>query len=337
VDIFGKLPDGREVNIVTIEAGGLTANIMNWGAVVQDLQLTEHEYPLVLGFEEFSLYPEQSPYFGAIAGRFANRIANGRFTIDGKDYRVDTNFLSKHALHGGSAGIGRRLWTFSEVSADVVTLFYRAANGEMGFPGNLDITCSYSLKPEGRLVVELTAETDAPTLCNLAHHSYFNLEDGGRSDALDHMMQIDADAHLPVDAELIPTGEIRPVAGTDFDFRNPRPIRNDHGSGHKPYDNNFCLTRARGPLRRAAIVKAPTSGVEMQVWTTEPGVQLYDGVNVAREMPGLQGALYQAHAGFCLEAQAWPDAPNHPEFPSAVLRPGERYHQITEYRFRAAG
>lgn len=335
MEIFGQLPDGRDVNIVAIEGGGLTANIINWGAVVQDLRLTGHEYPLILGFEEFDLYPEHSPYFGAIAGRYANRIRDGRFSIDGQTYQADRNFLGKHLLHGGSAGIGKQLWTIRETGGDFVTLAYRAADGEMGFPGNLDIICTYALKPEGRFVVELSATTDAPTLCNLAHHSYFNLDDGGRSDALDHIMQIDADTYLPVDAELIPTGEIVPVEGTEFDFRQPRPICNDQGGGHKPYDHNFCLTRPRGALRRAATVKGAVSGIEMQVWTTEPGVQFYDGVGVARDMPGLEGAVYGAHAGFCLEPQIWPDAPNRPEFPSAILRPGEQYRQTTEYRFRA--
>lgn len=328
-EIFGHLPDGQPVHRVAIAGGGMTANIVTWGAVVQDLRLAGHAAPLVLGFDDFADYPARSPYFGAIAGRFANRIANGRFSIDGTAYQTEKNFLGKHTLHGGSAGIGRRLWTLADHGADFATLTHRAGDGEMGFPGNLDITCSYALKSPGRLVVELTATTDAPTLCNLAHHSYFNLDDGGRSNVLDHLIQIEAEAYLPVDAELIPTGAVIPVAGTELDFRTPRPIRN--GEPHRPYDHNFCLSAARGPLRRAATVR---SGVEMEVWTTEPGIQLYDGPGIASDLTGLDGIPYGPHSGFCLEAQIWPDAPSHPYFPQALLRPGEHYAQTTEYRFR---
>ncbi len=174
----------------------------------------------MLGFEDFRFYPVHSPHFGAMVGRFANRIAHGRFTIDGKAYQADLNFLGKHTLHGGAGGIGRQLWTLKEAGPDFVTLTYRARDGEMGFPGNLDISCTYRAMQAGRLMIELSAVTDAPTLCNLAHHSYFNLDDGGKSDVLGHLIQIEAGAYLPVDEELIPTGDIVPVEGTDFDFRN---------------------------------------------------------------------------------------------------------------------
>jgi aldose 1-epimerase len=333
-EIFGRMPDGGDVRRVAISGGGLTAQVMGWGAVVQDLRLAGHDHPLVLGFEDFAAYPAHSPYFGAIAGRYANRIAQGRFVIDGKTHQADANFLGKHTLHGGSDGFGRRLWTLEGAGADFVTLAYRAGDGEMGFPGNLRVLCSYSVKPEGRFIVALSARTDAPTLCNLAHHSYFNLDDGGRTDALGHLMRIDAGAYLPVDDELIPTGDVLRVDGTGFDFRAARKIRNGDGPAHRPYDHNFCLSAGRGPLKPAALAKGARSGVEMEVWTTEPGLQFYDGVGTARDVPGLGGVTYGAHAGFCLEAQIWPDAPNRPYFPQALLRPHQVYAQTTEYRFR---
>ncbi len=330
---FGWMPDGRKVDRVVIRGGGLTANVLTWGAVVQDLRLEGHPDPLVLGFEDFRFYPVHSPYFGAIAGRYANRIAGGRFSIDGKTYHTDKNFLGKHTLHGGAAGFGHQLWTLGDAGADFVTLTYRSPDGEMGFPGNLDVSCTYALKDDGHMVVELSAETDARTLCNLAAHSYYNLDDGGRSDVLGHELQIDADSYLPVDGECIPTGDIAPVEGTDFDFRILRQIRRE-GKPDTAYDHNFCLSDARGPLRRTVTLRGVKSGVEMQVWTTEPGVQFYDGKNVAREVPGLEGISYGPHAGLCLEPQIWPDAPNRPQFPQALLGPFEKYSQTTEYRFR---
>jgi aldose 1-epimerase len=186
---------------------------------------------------------------------------------------------------------------------------------------------------EGALVCRFEAETDAPTLCNLAQHSYFNLDDGGATDILDHSLEISADAYLPVDDELIPTGEVKPVAGTDFDFRTMRPIRRMRDGAPVAYDHNFCLARERGPLRTIARAAGARSGVTMEVRSTESGVQLYSGQKVNVPVPGLQGIRYGASAGFCLEAQVWPDAANHPDFPSAVLRPGTPYRQVTEYRF----
>ncbi|MBX2805131.1 MAG: galactose mutarotase [Hyphomicrobiales bacterium] len=331
---FGELPDGRGVQRISITGGGLSASIITWGAAIRDLRLAGHQPPLVLGFDSFDHYLRHSPYFGATAGRFANRIAGGRFAIDGKIYSCDTNFLGKHTLHGGAAGTGKRLWRLEGAAEDHVVLAYTAEDGEMGFPGTLNVTCRYSLQSGGRLVVELLAETDQPTLCNLAHHSYFNLEDGGRTDALYHHVQIDAAAYLPVDMELIPTGVVAPVDGGIFDFRSSRPIRNAEGAGHASYDHNFCLSAGRVEARPVARIRAPRSGVEMDVSTTEPGIQFYDGARVGREVPGLDGIAYRKFAGFCLEPQVWPDAPNRPYFPQALLHPGERYAQKTEYRFQ---
>ncbi|MEX0343649.1 MAG: aldose epimerase family protein [Rhizobiaceae bacterium] len=334
MEVFGNTDDGADVHRKGISGGGLSANIISWGAVIQDLRLEGHRPPLVLGCEKFADYPEKSPYFGAIAGRFANRIASGRFSIDEEEFQADQNFLGKHTLHGGANGTGKRNWKIADTGEDFVTLTVIDAAGEMGFPGNLEISCTYRLLPPGRLVVEFEATTDAPTPCNLAHHSYFNLNDGGQSDVLDHRLQIAAAAYLPVDDELIPTGVVKPVEGTDFDFRLARPIRYDSGGEQQLYDHNFCLSAQRGALRRAVWAQGNASGVEMEVWTTEPGVQFYAGGGIAEMDGGLEGRAYKAHSGFCLEAQTWPDGPNRPYFPNCILRPGETYHQVTEYRFK---
>jgi aldose 1-epimerase len=333
-EVFGTTADGQEVLRHTIRGGGMTANIITFGAAVQDLRLEGHDAPLVLGFDRFDDYPAASPYFGALAGRYANRIRDGHFVIEGKTYQAQRNFLGKHTLHGGNDGFFGRDWQVALHGEDFVTLTLRDPDGAMGFPGTLDVTCTYRMKIPGTLSIELTATTDEPTLCNLAHHSYFNLDDGGSGDVLDHQLMLCADAYLPVDAELIPTGVVQPVERTPFDFRHPRPIRQETGGGQLGYDHNFCLAATGGPLRQAAWVKGASSGVEMDVWTTEPGLQFYAGEYVARTIPGLGGRTYNAYAGICLEPQVWPDSPNRPYFPQAVLWPGEIYRQVTEYRFR---
>jgi len=336
-EIFGKTPEGETVQRFRISGGGLTASILNWGAVVQDLRLAGHGAPLVLGYERFDDYVRHSPYLGAIAGRYANRIAEGRFVIDGRHCQTDRNFLGKHTLHGGAHGFGTRVWDVALHGPDFVTLTLHSANGDMGFPGALDATCTYRMKIPGTLSVELSATAEEPTLCNLAHHSYFNLEDGGSGDILDHDLMIAAGAYLPVDAEAIPTGIVQPVDGGPFDFRLSRPIRLNGEGGQQRYDHNFCLAAKRGPLRHAARAKGASSGVEMDLWTTEPGVQFYAGHALERPAArGLDGRHYKPFAGFCLEPQIWPDSPNRGYFPQAVLWPGERYHQVTEYRFSQA-
>lgn len=333
-EVFGTTAEGETVHRYHISGGGLTATVMEWGAVLQDLRLDGHNAPLVLGFDRFEDYPASSPYFGAIAGRYANRIANGKFIIDGHRFRADTNFLGKHTLHGGAMSTGKRLWSLEMRGSDFITLRLHDPDGFMGFPGNLEIICTYRLKLPGTLSVELSATTDQPTLCNLTNHSYFNLDDGGADSVLDHRLVINAGAYLPVDDELIPTGVVQPVEGTDFDFQLSRPIRLEKAGEQVIYDHNFCLSSQRGPLRQAAWAQGASSGVEMEMWTTEPGVQFYAGHKVGRDAPGLQGRKYKAWAGFCLEAQAWPDSPNRPYFPQAILWPGDRYRHVTEYRFR---
>lgn len=335
VDIFGRTADGTDIHRISISSGGLTAKVITFGAAIQDLRLAGHDAPLVLGFDTFEPYPEHSPFFGAIAGRYANRIRDGHFALDGTHHQADRNFLGKHLLHGGSAGFFGRVWDIALHGPDFVTLTLHDPSGAMGFPGALEVTCTYRLKIPGTLSVELSATTDAPTICNLAHHSYFNLDDGGAGDILDHRLMLTAAAYLPVDEELIPTGVVRPVDGTPFDFRHARPIGLKQEGEQVVYDHCFCLSSARGPLRQAAWVQGATSGIEMEVWTTEPGIQFYAGHKAARTVPGLGGRIYRAYAGFCLEPEIWPDAPNRPYFPQATLWPGEIYRQVTDYRFRA--
>ncbi len=333
IEAFGKTPDGETVHRLAISGGGLSAKILTWGAVLQDLRLEGHDAPLVLGFDELAGYLRPAPYFGAIVGRCANRIRDGHFAIDGERYSVDRNFLGRHLLHGGDGGISQRLWTLADHGADFVTLTLHDPAGAMGFPGNLDISCTYRLRRPGVLAVELVATCDEPTLCNLAHHSYFNLDDGGDGHVLDHRLMIMAGAYLPVDDELIPTGRVEPVAGTPFDFQLSRPIREEDRGGQFGYDHNFCLAASKGPLKLAAWAQGRASGLEMEVWTGEPGLQFYAGQGLEDVAGGLEGRTYAPYAGFALEPQIWPDSPNRPYFPQAVLRPGETYRQSTEYRF----
>jgi len=332
-EVFGQTAEGEAVHRHVISGGGLTAAVLTLGAAIQDLRLADHGAPLVLGFETLDDYLRHPSYFGAIVGRYANRIAAGRFTIDGERFQADLNEAGKHSLHGGHEGFAQQVWRCVDSGDDFVSLALHDPDGSMGFPGALDVTCTYRLRLPGTLSIELEAVCDAPTLCNLAHHSYFNLDNGGTGDILDHRLMINASAYLPVDEEQIPTGFVVPVAGTAFDFQLSRPIRTEDGD-QIPYDHNFCLAAARRPLQLAAWAQGTGSGVEMEVWTTEPGIQFYAGHKLDPDLAGLQGIRYRPHAGFCLEPQIWPDSPNHPHFPQAVLRPGEIYRQVTEYRFR---
>ncbi len=289
---------------------------------MQDLRLAGAGRSLVLGFADAAAYLDAGIYAGAIVGRYANRIAHGRFRLDGRDHRVDRNHLSRHLLHGGVDGTHRQLWQIAELGADRATLTLTLPDGHMGFPGTLRISASFSVAADA-LSIGLAAEADAPTPVNLAHHSYFNLD--GDGDIRGHALRIDAESYLPVDAELIPTGAIAAVAGTAFDFRKPRQIG---GSG---YDHNFCLAAARRRLRPVAWLSG-RSGLAMTVETTEPGLQLYDGRHFAG-IPGLDGRIYGAYAGVALETQGWPDAPNHPAFPDCILRSGQEWRARTNYRF----
>ena len=328
---FGTIPNGEAVERITISNGHLSARILTYGATVQDLRLAGHAPPLVLGFPELEGYLHHSLYFGAIVGRYANRIAGGKFVLDGERFDTDVND-NGNTLHGGRNGLDRQVWRVKSLGKDFVTLAVDETSGTMGFPGTLSATCTYRITSTAALRVELEATTDKATLCNLASHGYFNLENGGASDVLDHRMQIAAQAYTPVNELKVPTGAVMPVEATRFDFVLPRSIRDEGGDGG--YDHNYCLAAARGSLRQAAWVQSDSSGVEMEVWTTEPGLQFFTADAEPPSAVGLDGMHYERSAGFCLEPQVWPDSPNRPYFPQAILRPGDRYRQHSEYRFR---
>jgi aldose 1-epimerase len=332
VEEFGQTADGRAVHRITLQGGGLTAKIMTWGATLQDLRLEGHALPLTLGFPDFDSYPAHSPYFGQTPGRHANRIAKGQFSLDGIDYQLELNERGITHLHGGSAGTGKRVWTLDQHGADFAVFSIIDPDGQSGYPGTMKIDARYELKPGGCLAITYTSVTDRPTLANIAHHSYFNLD--GNDDILDHELMMAADHYLPVDEDQIPTGEIATVAGTDFDFREMRPIRRVDAEGQQvAYDHNFCLSPARGPVRTVALARSLRSGVAMELRTGEAGVQFYSGFKISPSVSGLSGKTYGAHAGFCLETQSWPDSPNHEGFAGAILRPGETLVQHTEYVF----
>lgn len=330
-EFFGTSLAGETVERVTLVGGGLTARIITFGAAIQDLRLAGHQAPLVLGFERFEDYEQHSPYFGASPGRCANRIAHGRFTIDGTDYQLELNERGTTHLHGGSTGTGRMNWSITDLGHDHVTMEVTDPDGRAGYPGNCTIRATYALKDEGVLSVIYESRTDRATPVNVCQHAYFNLD--GRDDILGHDLMIAADHYLPVDRDLIPTGELRPVAGTPFDFRDMAPIARKLDGSQVPYDHNFCLAPARGPKHSVALARSINSGVTMEVRTTEPGVQFYVGVYLDVPVPGLEGRVYGPFAGFCLETQIWPDAINHADFPKAVLRPGEVLRQETDYVF----
>lgn len=331
-EIFGHLENGEAVERVTLAGGGLTAHVLTWGAVIQDLRLQGHDAPLVLGYKDLPSYLEHSPYFGATPGRCANRIAGGRFSIDGTGHQLECNERGVTHLHGGSDGIGRQNWRIADQGSDFVILTVTDPAARAGYPGTCAITCTYRLTGRGVLSVVYEATTDAPTPVNLCQHSYFILD--GSADAFGHEIRLAADHYLPVDHNLIPTGEIRPVAGTPFDLRDWTPLSRQTEAGGVAFDHNFCFSPERQAKRPVGTVRSPASGVSLDVLTTEPGVQLYTGAYVNSPVPGLDGRRYGPFAGFCLETQIWPDAVNHGNFPKAVLRPGETLRQETDYVFR---
>ncbi|MGL5447345.1 MAG: aldose epimerase family protein [Rhabdaerophilum sp.] len=334
--------DGQPVQEITLRnATGASAKILSWGAVVRDLVVPKRSgmQRVVLGLNSLEDYIAHSPHFGAIAGRYANRIAHGKFTIDGVQHQLPLNQEGKHSLHGGGQGFGKRPWTLLHAEAWTCTLGLVSPDGEAGYPGTLNVTCRYTLTEGNALRVELSAFADKPTILNLCHHSYFNL-DGG-ADILDHSLAVRANLMTPVDADLIPDGSLAPVSGTAFDFRKLRLIRFNGLDGKRFwYDHNFVLHRERLDadasgleIAHAATLASTKSGLAMEVWTSEPCLQVYDGFKVNVPVVGLDGVQYCANAGICLEPQHAPDSPNLPHLPSTVLRPGELYRQVTEYRF----
>jgi len=342
---FGTAPDGQAITLYSLtNAHGLRARIMTYGAIVVSLEVPDRDgnrADIVLGYDDLAGYVADNPYFGAIVGRYGNRIAGARFTLDGREYRLAANNGPNH-LHGGLRGFDKVVWSAEPVrrsDAVGVSMTYVSPDGEEGYPGTLTAHVTYLLTHDDELKILYEATTDKPTVVNLTHHSYFNLLGQGRGDILGHELQILADRFTPVNDTLIPTGERRAVAGTPFDFRAPVAIGARIGAENRQlafgggYDHNWILNNQDGDLALAARVFEPTTGRVMEVLTTEPGLQFYSGNFLDGSLTGKDGAVYGHRAGFCLETQHYPDSPNQPEFPPVVLRPGDTYTQATVYRF----
>jgi aldose 1-epimerase len=341
---FGSTGDGQSIELYTLRnSNGMEAAIMNYGGIVQSLRIPDgggNPVDVVLGFDDLNGYLKDSPYFGALIGRYGNRIGNARFTLDGKEYTLPAND-GKNTLHGGTKGFDKRVWTAKEMSGNdaALQLTYLSKDGEEGFPGNLTTTVSYTLTGNNELRIDYHATTDKPTVLNLTNHSYFNLAGQGEGDILGHEVTILADRFTPVDSGLIPTGELRPVAGTPFDFRQPHPVGERINSNDeqirfaKGYDDNWVLNHAGGSLSLAARVREPKSGRVMEVLTDQPGLQFYTGNFLDGHIHGKGGKVYPQRCAFCMETQHFPDSPNKPDFPSTVLRPGQEYKTTTVYRF----
>lgn len=326
IDYFATLPTGEDVHQVRLVGGGLAATVLTYGASLQDLRLDGVAHPLVLGAPTIEPYLGPLCHAGALVGRFANRIDKGAFAIDGVLYQVPVNFRGRHALHGGANGTSLCLWTIIELGRSWVEMQLILPDGHMGFPGEIDIRAKISLAADGALAFDLSATTTKATLCSIAHHSYFNL--GGTNTINNHLLEVQADGYLPIDDDLIPLGQVDPVAGHAYDFRAAKLLADTF------IDHNFCLSESKQPCRVVACLSDPTAGVMMEVATNEVGLQIYtgDGLDLPKGQ-GLDGRGYGARAGIALETQAWPDAPNQPDFPSAVLRPDTPYAHTAVYRF----
>ena len=342
-EIFGTTPDGKTAYLYTLENhNGMKARITNYGGTVVSLFVPDKSGKLddiVLGYDSLSGYiNNNSPYFGALIGRYGNRIGRGKFTLNGKEYTLATNNGPNH-LHGGLMGFNKVVWDVDEKPGRSLALTYFSKDGEEGYPGNLSVKVVYTITDKNELRIEYSATTDMPTVINLTHHSYFNLAGAGKGDILSHELMINANRFTPVDSTLIPTGELRKVGGSPFDFRKPKSVGerindNDeqlrYGRG---YDHNFVLNRGAKSARLAARVFEKSTGRLMEVFTTEPGVQFYSGNFLDGTNIGKGGISYKHRYGLCLETQHFPDSPNKPQFPSTVLNPGKKYTSTTIYRF----
>lgn len=348
---FGQLPDGREVALYSlVNANGMKADVTNYGAIIVRLFAPDRAGrwdDVVLGHNALTDYLDASPYFGSIVGRYGNRIAHGRFTLDGQTYTLATNNqpggIPCH-LHGGVQGFDKVLWTAEPRLVDNtpgLELRYSSKDGEEGYPGNLDVTIRYWLGNDNALRIEYHAVTDRATPVNLTQHSYFNLKGEGNGDILGHVLTLYASRFTPVNAGLIPTGELADVAGTPFDFTTPHAIGDRIAADHEQlkhaggYDHNWVLDRRGEAPELAATVYEPMSGRHLEVWTAEPGVQFYSGNFLDGSRVGKSGRPYRHRAGLCLETQHFPDSPNQPSFPNTILRPGEVYRTTTIYKFSA--
>ena len=341
VESFGRLPAGEAVEqYVLTSAGGAVAKVMTYGATLTQLHVLDKKGQsanVVLGFDNLQQYLAGHPYLGSTVGRVANRIANGTFSLDGVTYTLARNDNGIHHLHGGRKGFDKVLWK-AELAATKrevgVKFTYFSPDGEEGYPGNLDATVIYTLTDTNELKIEYSATTDKPTPVNLTNHSYFNLVGAGRGDILDHELMIVADRYTPADETLIPTGQIAAVRGTPMDFTAPTVIGLRIAQVPGGYDVNYVLNSGGGKLALAARVRDPKSGRVMEVLTTEPGLQLYTGNFLDGSLTGL-GGTYRKHYGFCLETQHFPDSVNKPQWPTMILRPGQRYSHVTVQKFTA--
>lgn len=350
VQPFGTTTDGQDIDQYTLtNANGVSVSIITYGGIVTSVIVPDRYGNMAninLGFDNLADYQTRNPYFGCITGRYANRIANATFELDGNTYTLAAN-NGPNSLHGGAVGFDKRVWEATPVEGDNevgVSFHYLSPDGEEGYPGNLDVTVVYTLTDDNELRMDYTATTDAPTVVNLTNHNYWNLAGEGQGTIYDHILWVDADRYTPVDATLIPTGELAPVEGTPFDFRLPKPIGPGQRSSFEQivlgrgYDHNFVLNRDEGDtsMMLAARVHEPESGRVLEVWTDQPGLQFYAGNFLDGSLIGPSGHLYRQSDAFALETQHYPDSPNQPDFPSTVLRPGETYQTTTIYRFAVA-
>ncbi|MBF9252856.1 galactose mutarotase [Pontibacter sp. 172403-2] len=339
---FGKTKEGQEATLYTLtNENGMTAKISDYGATVTSLLVPDKNGKLgnvVLGFDSLAgyqsdAYLKSGPYFGAIVGRYGNRIAKGKFTLDGKEYTLATNNGENH-LHGGNKGFDKVIWQAEPMpQQNAIQFTYVSPDGEEGYPGELTATVTYTLTDDNELRIDYKATTDKATPVNLTNHSYFNLAAGTADDAMDHQLTLNADRYTVVDKTLIPTGELRKVSGTAMDFTTPHAIGERIDQVEGGYDHNFVLTDTSNTLKKAATVYEPTSGRVMEVFTTEPGIQFYSGNFLDGTLTGSGNKKYNQHYGIALETQHFPDSPNQPSFPSTILEPGETYESTTVYKF----
>src|SRR5262245_7720676 len=341
---WGKSKDGTPVDIYTLRnSKGAEARISNYGGIIVSFKVPDRKGrsgDVVLGYDTLDGYLKASPYFGALVGRYGNRIGKAKFTLDGKEYTLATN-NGPNSLHGGIKGFDKVVWEVKSAvargSTPSLELHYLSKDGEEGFPGNLSVTAVYTLTDDNAIKLEYTATTDKETIVNLTQHSYFNLT--GKGDILNHEVMINADKFTPTDKNLIPTGELRPVKGTPFDFRKPTAIGARINQGDEQlkigggYDQNWVIDKKPGKLGLAARVYEPATGRVLEVLTTEPGMQFYTANHLGGTIKGKGGWVYKARNAFCMEPQHFPDSPNHPDFPSVVLKPGQEYHNTIIYRF----